>query len=342
MRFSILIPAHRWHEFLPDCIESVLQQTTSDWEVIVTHPRECGTLLKESDKQGWAADKRIRFINCEDAKTYGARIYGINAARGDYLLFLDSDDVLHPQALETLSIVLEHKQVDLVHFRYAILKSGCSPSFARLQHDTHEVSIRDLRLGFFNGQFLNSGPLLGTIAVRRDRVRLDAFSGNFQMVRAEDKLMRLELLDCVDTCVYLPDQLYFYRKHTDFVSVTGRSLVADDAMKFYPTLVSRATELLQKWSITSVSALDLVAGQYLLAMSDLSVSRMPRREKIAFAKDHIVSALKQFSVREVMGVHESLLRRFALLAIRCSFLSVTMSVARYSRFLKGKKNPGAV
>lgn len=108
MGVSIIIPAYNSEKFLASSIRSVLAQSVGDWELVVVNDGstdQTGSLAETFSHQ----DKRIRVVHQENAGISAARNRGISESRADYdyILFLDSDDLLEPDALEILLRVLE-------------------------------------------------------------------------------------------------------------------------------------------------------------------------------------------------------------------------------------------
>ncbi len=102
MRFSIIIPVYNVERYLRDCLDSVLGQTFSDWEAVCVNDGSTdgsAAILEEYSKK----DNRFSVITQPNAGLSAARNTGINAAKGDYILFLDSDDWIDLNALEVLS-----------------------------------------------------------------------------------------------------------------------------------------------------------------------------------------------------------------------------------------------
>lgn len=97
---SIITPAHNSERFLPETIGSVLAQTFSQWEMIIIDDVSTDS-TPEIVRRFARDDPRVRLLRLETkAGAGGARNAGMDAARGHYLAFLDSDDLWLPQKLE--------------------------------------------------------------------------------------------------------------------------------------------------------------------------------------------------------------------------------------------------
>ena len=102
MKFSVVIPAYNVAEYLEKCVASVRAQTCADWEVLLVDDGSTdGVTGALCDALG-QGDDRIRVIHQENGGLGADRNTGLEAARGEYLVFLDSDDYLAPHMLETL------------------------------------------------------------------------------------------------------------------------------------------------------------------------------------------------------------------------------------------------
>lgn len=101
IKISILVPVYNVEQYLQRCIESVLTQDFQDWEMILVDdgsPDRCPEICDEYAKQ----DYRIKVIHKKNGGLVSARLAGFEASVGKYLMFLDSDDYLLPNALSVL------------------------------------------------------------------------------------------------------------------------------------------------------------------------------------------------------------------------------------------------
>ncbi|MFE1042724.1 glycosyltransferase, partial [Streptomyces sp. NPDC058832] len=119
-RFSVIVPCYKVQGFLRECLDSVLDQSYRDIEVVAVDdcsPDDCGAILDEYA----AADERVRVLHLEDNVGLGrARNAALPHATGDYLFFLDSDDTLTPGALRAVADRLaEADDPDVLVFDYA-------------------------------------------------------------------------------------------------------------------------------------------------------------------------------------------------------------------------------
>jgi glycosyltransferase involved in cell wall biosynthesis len=113
-KISIIIPIYRTEDYLRDCLESVRNQTYPYFEALLVNdatPDQAMDIAREFAKE----DERFRVIEHEENRGPGAsRNTGIDDAKSDYLFFLDSDDQLPEDALETLIKLASENNADMV------------------------------------------------------------------------------------------------------------------------------------------------------------------------------------------------------------------------------------
>ena len=126
MKFSVIIPAYNAEGFISKAIESVIHQTHPDWEMIIVN--NCSTdNTVHIVKQYLEADSRIRFISCEENSGSPARPrnLGLQAARGEYIAFLDADDSFFPEKLSAVERYFNSQpEIDCVCHGEQHIKNG--------------------------------------------------------------------------------------------------------------------------------------------------------------------------------------------------------------------------
>lgn len=101
-RLSLIIPVYNVEAYLRQCLDSVLNQTFPDWEAVCINDGSTdnsAAILEEYASK----DSRFQVVTQPNGGLSAARNTGLDAAKGEYLLFLDSDDWLEPEALETIA-----------------------------------------------------------------------------------------------------------------------------------------------------------------------------------------------------------------------------------------------
>ena len=98
---SVIIPVFNVEKYLDKCMESVLKNTYRDLEVICVNDGStdrCPEILRKWQEQ----DPRVIVVNQENRGVAGGRNSGLDAATGEYIAFVDSDDWIHPGYFESM------------------------------------------------------------------------------------------------------------------------------------------------------------------------------------------------------------------------------------------------
>ena len=113
MKFSIIVPVYKVEAYLPQCVNSILEQGYGDFELILVDDGSPDNSPQMCD--GYAlADSRIRVVHKENGGLSSARNAGIEVAVGEYLVFVDSDDWIDAGCLQEFANVLQRNPVDVL------------------------------------------------------------------------------------------------------------------------------------------------------------------------------------------------------------------------------------
>ena len=108
----IIVPIYNVEKYLRKCIESILNQTLENIEVILINDGStdnCGKIIDEYEKQ----DKRVISIHKENGGQSSARNMGLDIAKGKYIGFIDSDDYIDEYMYESLYNAIENSKADI-------------------------------------------------------------------------------------------------------------------------------------------------------------------------------------------------------------------------------------
>ena len=125
---SIIVPVYKVEPYLPKCIESILAQTFTDFELILIDdgsPDRCGEICDEYA----AKDNRIVVIHQKNEGVSAARNAGLDAAKGDYIGFVDSDDLIHPSMYQMLYETAETTGSEITCCNSELFETNTPPDF---------------------------------------------------------------------------------------------------------------------------------------------------------------------------------------------------------------------
>lgn len=123
MFFSVIVPVYKVKDYLANCIESVLKQTFSDFELILVDdgsPDTCPEICDSYKEK----DERIKVIHKPNGGLASARRAGIKLAEGEYVFNLDSDDLIEKDTLECAYKIIKDTKCEIVSFAYNWVKEG--------------------------------------------------------------------------------------------------------------------------------------------------------------------------------------------------------------------------
>ena len=109
---SVIVPVYKAEEYLPECVDSVLAQTFGDFELILVDdgsPDTCPLICDDYAQR----DSRVRVLHQKNQGQAAARNHALKIAQGEWICFVDSDDLIHPQMLELLLQAVKTEDVKL-------------------------------------------------------------------------------------------------------------------------------------------------------------------------------------------------------------------------------------
>lgn len=144
---SVVIPMYNVEAYIEDCIRSVTEQTCRELEVICIDDASTDETLRRAEELA-AQDERIRiFRNPKNSGPSYTRNRGLELARGKYVYFLDSDDMITPNAMEELSREADKKELDVLFFDGQVIfeEEAIKEKFPgyRLEHQGEYPEVMD-------------------------------------------------------------------------------------------------------------------------------------------------------------------------------------------------------
>ena len=206
---SIIVPIYNVEKYLVDCIESIINQTYKDLEIILVDDGSkdnCGEIADDYAQK----DSRIKVIHKENGGLSDARNKGMEIATGEYLMFADSDDFLMSNACEVLVKEIEDKSADYVIGNYINCyedgKLWERPVFNTEKFKAFKLDIKDYFDSFF---IMNSG--IWNKIFRREFI--EKLGLKFEIgLPAEDAIFTTYCFIKAQSVYYIPNKVYVYRQ----------------------------------------------------------------------------------------------------------------------------------
>ena len=202
---SIIVPVYKVERFLNECIDSILRQTFTDFELILVDdgsPDNCPALCDAAA----AKDSRIRVVHQQNRGLSGARNAGLDTARGEWIAFVDSDDTITPDYCEKLYRAVQDTGAKMAVCNYRQVDEQNVPIREQYPHVRREV--------LDTAQVLEHSTLLPYMVAWNKLYHKSIFAG---LRFAEGKLNEDTMLLCyayekAGKIANIPDAMYLYRK----------------------------------------------------------------------------------------------------------------------------------
>ena len=205
-KINIILPVYNVQTYLPQCLDSILAQSYSNWEALLIDDGslDCsGTICDEYAGR----DMRFRVFHKENGGAASAKNIGLDYVTGQYVAFLDSDDYVEPHWLETLVTAAETYQADIVECGFDKVYRNYS-----LPVDSIKEPIHSFTAEAYLAQYLSSwscslfwnklirSDMIGDLRFRRERRCIDDEFFTYKVASRANKIVRIY------------DVLYHYRQ----------------------------------------------------------------------------------------------------------------------------------
>ena len=224
MQFSILAPVYNVEKYLAVCLESILNQTCQDFELILVDDGSTDLSWKICDEYACKNPLNLRVIHQENRGLLCARRVGIACAKGDYCVFVDSDDFVEQNLIESiLNAITQTPDVDVVLYSFCYHRNGKpAERFHPIAEDGKIWREEEKRELYEKLLFTNDVSQLWTKAVKTSLLQSDPtdYSPYYGKNMAEDVLQSLYILTAAKTITFLDVPLYNYRILSNSISHT--------------------------------------------------------------------------------------------------------------------------
>ena len=213
VKFSIVVPVYNVEPYLTICLKSLINQTFKNFEIICVND---GSTDKSLDILNYHAqrDSRIKIINQENKGLGAARNVGVAAAKGEYLLFVDSDDWLRTDALEVLDNRSKAQDFDVCIFGY-------NNYINQQQYNLPTRILTGLEKQKFEHAY--DYMFVNVIACGKAYKRDFWQKYNFKFAEGvffEDNITNAQVFSLAQTCDICEQYFYYYRINNDSITHT--------------------------------------------------------------------------------------------------------------------------
>lgn len=227
-KVSVIVPVYNVEQYLKQCIESLIGQTYSNCEFIFVNdgsPDHSLEIMQEYEKR----DHRIRIISQENTGLSGARNRGLAEASGEYVVFLDSDDWLDLEAIDTAIMFAGKNTLDVVLWSY--VSEYQDKAIPRLLFGNERIVWEDAQqihrriVGLFGEELRDPHKADSCVTAwgklyRREVIK-DIRFVDTKKIGTEDALFNIYVFGNVKRVGYLPNLFSHYRKTNDSSLTSG-------------------------------------------------------------------------------------------------------------------------
>ena len=218
MKFSIVIPVYNVEAYVEECIESILAQTYTDYEIILVDDGSTDKSGEICDRYAQMHADKVVVIHNRNQGQLLTRSCGIDHASGDVLMFLDSDDAVRADALELLHGRFVQTNCDMV-LHNASTRKDFAQAYCDFQFEDGRIFTGEQKRELY--QLMVMTQSLNTLwikAVKRHiALSVPEEYRYFGLRNAGDLLYAMPMLDAAEAVCYLKQNLYYYRFNPDSI-----------------------------------------------------------------------------------------------------------------------------
>ena len=287
IKISIIVPVYNVEKYLKKCIESILNQVFTEFELILVDDGSTDNSGKICDEYA-KKDSRIIVIHKNNGGISSARNNGLDIARGKYIGFVDSDDFIHPMMYKILYREIENNNASVV-----ICKEE------KVYSDNFEYKKVDK----YNLQYYNNRDIIEILYEKRETY---VFAWNklydrelFSDLRYkegmiyEDEHLTPKILYYSKNIIFIEKELYFYRQRENSTVNSKFSrkkfdkvYALEDNTKFFKDLKEK-----RLFDISEKSYLELLIWTHLSAINQLKMDSKSLKELKSTMNHHVISML---------------------------------------------------
>jgi glycosyltransferase involved in cell wall biosynthesis len=249
---TIAIPLYNAEKYISRCLESVLDQTYKDLEILVINDcsTDNGLIVAESLFLKNKSSIKLRILNqCTNQGVGMARNRAIDEAEGNFIYFLDSDDFITPNCMEVL-----HNTIQQTHSNFVI---GSYCNYSDGDYENRKCTVQEYAQLHSNQDFLkykysftkNSLFTIYIWNVLFDIHFIRTHQIRFKPLRkGEDQIFFLELMPYIKSCVILPNVTYHYIQRNDSLSNYGyRNSISTQEINDNVSVLKCKLNIIKKW-----------------------------------------------------------------------------------------------
>lgn len=206
-KVSVIIPVYNVQEYLKECLESIINQTYKKIEIIIINDGstdDSGSICKLYQQK----NKNIIYIDSKNEGVSIARNKGIASATGDYLVFVDADDVVSKNYIEMLVMLIKKSQMGIIGYTNDKLNLSIKVDHNIRLEKKDNVLYQILSGNKYEGYLWNK--IFDYRIIKKEKIKFQEKSSVW-----EDLLFVAEYMQRINTCAIIDSSYYFYRSRAN-------------------------------------------------------------------------------------------------------------------------------
>lgn len=281
IKFSVLMPVYNTSRYLEESVDSVLNQSYSNFELIIVND---GSTDNSFDiiKKYQESDDRIKIVNQENKGLLAARRAPIIEITGDYVMFLDSDDFLALNCMEKINEKLSKSDIDLLIFDYIrvnlnseVIEKKNKKSFI----ENMIISKNDFLKEFIQTNMYNNiwNKVVKTSILKSDKTDYTIFG---RLMQSEDRLQSFPLIYRSNSIVKIDNKLHYYRTNPDSLTFNFSTNSMNDIIVVQKHLHDELTRIMNEVNLLQESVnygIKYLTGGLLRCLSNKKISKQDKK-----------------------------------------------------------------
>lgn len=237
--FSVIIPIYNEEIYLKDAIDSVMFQTEQSWELLLINDGSTDSTSEVCQKYA-TIDKRIKVFEKENSGVSDSRNLGLEAALGEWIIFLDADDWLEVSFLSEFKKSIMEFTFDLYICNYFVAfnekQRKCMPRITatKIEHFKYN-EMADMMLRQSDERIKEQYGYLRTVwakCFKKEHIRKNKLTFCPELKIGEDRIFLLEYMKCIKNICFIQHPLYNYRDNP-FSVTHSRKWIDNSQGKLY-------------------------------------------------------------------------------------------------------------
>lgn len=209
-KVSIIVLAYNTEKYIQECLESIVNQTYKNIEVIVIDDGSKDN-TKQIVENMSLNDNRIKLYSRSNKGTYYSRIEGYKMSTGKYIMYVDSDDVIELNMVEIMYNAIIRNESSIVHCQNKLYIGDNIIESKKIFIEEINLSSNDLEPYFYDLLYktIECNPVWKQLYARD--VLIDIDDSNKSLMYGEDLYCNIKAYQQMNKITFIPEQLYIYR-----------------------------------------------------------------------------------------------------------------------------------